>query len=289
MLSRFRLEEPDTIKEACDLLARFGEDSRVYAGGTELLLAMKEGLLHYERLVNIKKIPALTGVKLRNQSISIGALTTHRKLEGDPLLREHIPSFGQMERKVANVRVREVGTIGGNLCFAEPHADPGTLLLVLGAKLIAENASSWREIPVEQFFVDAYETCLESDELLTEIHIPLPVVRSAATYSKFGYLERPSVGIGLFLAWDQQGAIADVRIAVGAAGPKPRRVEEAEALLKGKIPEEATRMLARVGEIAGRAADTVSDLHGSSEYKEQVIGVLLNRTFQQLSQQILSS
>lgn len=289
MLSRFRLEEPDTIKEACDLLARFGEDSRVYAGGTELLLAMKEGLLHYERLVNIKKIPALTGVKLRNQSISIGALTTHRKLEGDPLLREHIPSFGQMERKVANVRVREVGTIGGNLCFAEPHADPGTLLLVLGAKLIAENASSWREIPVEQFFVDAYETCLESDELLTEIHIPLPVERSAATYSKFGYLERPSVGIGLFLAWDQQGAIADVRIAVGAAGPKPRRVEEAEALLKGKIPEEATTMLARVGEIAGRAADTVSDLHGSSEYKEQVIGVLLNRTFQQLSQQILSS
>src|SRR4051812_8493331 len=125
MLRRFRLEEPETIPEASDLLARHGESARVYAGGTELLLVMKEGLAHYERLVNVKKIPGLDQVKLDNGSISIGALATHRRLGAEPVLNQQLPALVALEKNVANIRVREVGTIGGNLCFAEPHADPG--------------------------------------------------------------------------------------------------------------------------------------------------------------------
>lgn len=285
MLRRFRLEEPESVKDASELLARHGESARIYAGGTELLLAMKEGLVHYERLINMKKIPGLDEVKLENGTIRIGALTSHRKLEHDPVLTRKLPAFVRMEHHVANVRVREVGTLGGNLCFAEPHADPGTLLMVLGARLVAEKASSKREIPVEQFFVDAYETCLEADELLTEIQIPALPERASAAYLKFGYLERPSVGVGLFIARDEGDRIADARIAVGCAGPKPKRVEEAEGLLKGKSAKDAASVLAHAGEVAGRAADPISDLHGSAEYKQHIAGVLLKRAFQQVSRQ----
>lgn len=282
MLRRFRLEEPQSVKDASELLARYGESAKVYAGGTELLLAMKEGLIHYERLINVKKIQNLDQVKQNDGTIHIGALSTHRKLACSPLLGEYLPAFVRMEQNVANLRVREVGTIGGNLSFAEPHADPGTLLLVLGAKLIAEKTSARREIPTEKFFVDAYETCLEADEILTGIEVPLPPVRSGVAYLKFGYLERPSVGVALFLALDGAGkAITDARLAVGCAGPTPRRIEEAEKLLKGKGFEEASRVIEKAGEIAGHAAQAISDLHGSQDYKEHIVQVLLKRVFHQ--------
>lgn len=288
MLRRFRLEEPESVRAASDLLAQHGETAKVYAGGTELLLAMKEGLVHYERLINIKNIPALDEIKLEDGAIRIGALSTHRKLGTFPLLRGRLPAFVQMEHDVANIRVREVGTLGGNLSFAEPHADPGTLLLVLGAKLSAEKASSTREIPMDQFFVDAYETCLEPDELLTEIKVPLLPARSGVTYLKFGYLERPSVGVALLLALDGEGSsIADARIAVGCVGPRPKRIEEAEALLKGRGFDEASRLIVKAGEVAGQASEAISDLHGSQDYKEHIVQVLSKRAFHQAYRQCL--
>jgi len=171
-----------------------------------------------------------------------------------------------------------VGTIGGNICFAEPHADPGTLLIALGAKMIAEQSSSKREITAEDFFVDAYETALQADEVLTKIQVPIPAPNARSAYLKFGYLERPSVGVAV--AFNLNGGVSGVRIAVGCAGPAPRRVAEAEALLEGKSKDEALRHVAEAGAAAGRAAQAISDLHGSQEYKEHIVGVLLKRAFQ---------
>jgi aerobic carbon-monoxide dehydrogenase medium subunit len=284
MLRRFRLEEPQTIPEASELLARHGDSARIYAGGTELLLVMKEGLAHYERLVNLKKIPGLDEVRRDNGVISIGALATHRRLTAETLLKENLLAFVAMEKNVANIRVREVGTIGGNLCFAEPHADPGALLLVLGAKIVAAKKSGRREIPIEKFFIDAYQTALEDDEILTEIRVPLLPARSAATYLKFGYLERPSVGVAICLTLDG-GAVRDARIAVGSAGPTARRIEAAEELLRGKSVEEATRRIGEAGTVAGSASDAISDLHGSKDYKEHIVGVLLKRAYTQAVEQ----
>jgi carbon-monoxide dehydrogenase medium subunit len=278
MLRRFRLEEPESVQEAAELLGRYGDSAKVYAGGTELLLAMKEGLIQYERLINVKTLKGLNEVKLDNQAISIGALCTHHELETAPLLKERLPALIELERNVANVRVRQTGTIGGNLCFAEPHADPGTLLLALGATLVAQKASSRREVAADDFFVDAYETSLEEDEVLTEIRIPAPAAKSGIAYLKFGYLERPSVGVAVALSLN--GGITDAKIAVGCAGPAPKRVPEAEGLLKGKSIEEANRNLAGAGQVAGRAAKAISDLHGAQDYKEHIVGVLLKRAFQ---------
>lgn len=278
MLRRFRLEEPESVQEAAELLGRYGDSAKVYAGGTELLLAMKEGLIQYERLINVKTLKGLNEVKLDNQAISIGALCTHHELETAPLLKERLPALIELERNVANVRVRQTGTIGGNLCFAEPHADPGTLLLALGATLVAQKASSRREVAADDFFVDAYETSLEEDEVLTEIRIPAPAAKSGIAYLKFGYLERPSVGVAVALSLN--GGITDAKIAVGCAGPAPKRVPEAEGLLKGKSIEDASRNLAGAGQVAGRAAQAISDLHGAQDYKEHIVGVLLKRAFQ---------
>lgn len=278
MLRRFRLEEPETVAEASELLSRFGESAKVYAGGTELLLAMKEGLVQYERLVNLKKLTGLSGVRQEGNEIRIGALCTHHQLEGSGLLQRHLPSLVKLEQNVANVRVRQAGSLGGNLCFAEPHADPGTLLMALGAKMVAGKSTGEREITAEEFFVDAYETSLQSDEVLTEIRVPVPADRFRSAYLKFGYLERPSVGVAV--AFNLNGVVSDVRVAVGCAGPAPRRVSEAEALLEGKSREEAQKNLAQAGLAAGRASQAISDLHGSQEYKEHIVGVLLKRAFQ---------
>lgn len=278
MLRRFRLEEPESVAEVSELLGRFGESAKVYAGGTELLLAMKEGLVQYERLINVKKLTALGDVTLADGALAIGALCTHHQLETSKLIADKLPALAKLEQNVANVRVRQVGTIGGNLCFAEPHADPGTLLTALGAKMTAEKSSSKREIAAEDFFVDAYETALQADEVLTSIQIPVPSPNGRSAYLKFGYLERPSVGVAV--AFNLNGGVSGVRIAVGCAGPAPRRVQEAEALLEGKSKDEAAANLAQAGVVAGQAAQAISDLHGSQEYKEHIVGVLLKRAFQ---------
>jgi carbon-monoxide dehydrogenase medium subunit len=276
MLRRFRLEEPESVSEVSELLGRFGDSAKIYAGGTELLLAMKEGLVEYERLINVKKLRC-KDVTVENGALAMGALCTHRELETSRAINEKLPALAKLEHNVANVRVRQVGTIGGNICFAEPHADPGTLLIALGAKMLAEKSSSQREIEAEKFFVDAFETALEPDEVLTKIVVPVPSPTGRSAYLKFGYLERPSVGVGL--AFNLNGQVNSMRIAVGCAGPAPRRVEEAEALLEGKSREEAERNLAQAGAIAGRAAQAITDLHGSQEYKEHIVGVLLKRAF----------
>lgn len=270
------MDEPESVAEVSELLGRFGDSAKIYAGGTELLLAMKEGLVDYERLINVKKLKC-KDVTVENGALSMGALCTHRELETSRAINEKLPALAKLEHNVANVRVRQAGTIGGNLCFAEPHADPGTLLIALGAKMIAEKSSSQREIDAEKFFVDAFETALEPDEVLTKIVVPVPSPAGRSAYLKFGYLERPSVGVGL--AFNLNGQVSSMRIAVGCAGPAPRRVEEAEALLEGKSREEAERNLAQAGALAGRAAQAITDLHGSQDYKEHIVGVLLKRAF----------
>src|SRR5262245_44067832 len=197
MLQPFVLEEPASIREASALLARYGEAARLYAGGTELLLVMKEGLLHYERLINLKTIVGLAGITREAGTLRIGAATTHRTLERAPEVRTHFPALAHLEAHVANVRVRATGTIGGNLCFAEPHADPGTLLQVYDASVRLARQESVRTVSVEAFCVGAFEVALEEDEILTEIHVPYLPEYTAAAYKKFGLLERPSVGVAV--------------------------------------------------------------------------------------------
>jgi carbon-monoxide dehydrogenase medium subunit len=286
MLQPFRLEEPELVGEASALLAQYGESARIYAGGTELLLVMKEGLLQYERLINIKPIAGLTGVCIADGTLCIGAATPHRTLERSPEVRANFPALAEMEAHVANVRVREVGTLGGNLCFAEPHADPGTLLQVYDASVQIERQNGSRTLALEDFFVGSFEVALEEDELLTAIRVPSLPDHSAAAYLKFGFLERPSVGVAVAVTATAEGVQA-VRLAVGCVGPVPRRMREAEAMLGNREIEAVRANLEAAGQLAGREADAITDLHGSADYKTYLVGVLLRRAFERAYQQAL--
>ena len=262
------------------MLAHFGEDASFYAGGTELLLAMKHDLLRYKHLIDVKVISGLDSIELRGGIIRIGATATHRGVERSPLIRSHLPVFVDMEQRVANVRVRNTGTLGGNLCFADPHSDPATLLLVLGASVVAEGPRGRREIPMEDFISDAYETSLGSDEVLTDIQVPVATPQQRAAYMKFQVHERPMLGLALVLETPDNGeSFRDVRVAVGCVSPRARRSAEAESLLTGSRSAVEGNLL-RAADALADSAELVDDQEGSAEYKRNLIQVFLRRAFQ---------
>ena len=280
----FNLHEPSSVQDAVSLLSNHGDDAKVYAGGTELLLAMKAGLLSYDHLVNIKAIQGLDDVTFNDGVLSIGSTATHRSLEMSPLLHQRYPLLADVERRVANVRVRNVGTLGGNLCFAEPHSDPGVALLLYDATVESVAGSGARSFPLEELQLGSYETGLQEDELLTGILVPQLPEGMRGVYLKFGYHHRPTLGMGVALKVTGR-VISDIRIALGSVSPKPVRVREAEERLRGasvadvlsNAPDEATLLVAEAGQLAANAAEPVDDMHGSAEYKEHLVKLFLAR------------
>ena len=278
----FRLHEPTTVEETVSVLSRLGETARLYAGGTELLLAMKSGLLAYDDLVNVKSVPGLDAITRDERSgvLNVGSAATHSAVERSSVVREHFPLLADVERHVANVRVRNVGTLGGNLCFAEPHSDPGALLLLYDAEAEIAGPAGRRTIPVEELQTGPYETSLAPDELLTAILVsPLPEGMRGA-YQKFGYHHRPTLGIAAAIR-ASNGVIDEVRLAVGSVSPIPRRLREAERLIEGELVSSVasgeSTAVAEAGRVAAQAADAMDDLHGSAEYKEHLVEVFVAR------------
>ncbi|TMB72702.1 MAG: hypothetical protein E6J52_12170, partial [Chloroflexi bacterium] len=173
MLRRFQVHRATTVAEAIELRIQFGDDAAVYAGGTELLLAMKLGVARWPHLIDIKPIAELRGIGLNENVLRIGATVTHWDLERDATVARAIPALSALERNVANVRVRAAGTLAGNIVFAEPHADPPTLLMALGARVLLAGAKGRRLIPLAEFVTGMYQTALASDEILVAVEVPV--------------------------------------------------------------------------------------------------------------------
>jgi carbon-monoxide dehydrogenase medium subunit len=184
-----------------------------------------------------------------------------------------------METKIANVRVRATGTLGGNLCFAEPHSDPANLLLCLGATVTIQGGKGERTVPMDELIVDAYETSIAMDEVLTSIEIPLPDKSQRTAYLKFQIHERPTLGLALLLNLGEGGKnITKARVVVGCISLKPCRSEKAEALLVGPR-DKVEKQLPQAAQILADLADPSDDLEGSAEYKRHLVGVFLRRAF----------
>lgn len=279
-LSRFEIHQPASVREASQMLAHYGEDAGIYAGGTELLLAMKHSALNYRHLIDLKVVPALNSIELRDGVLEIGATSTHRSIEGSAVVQQHQPVFSEMESQVANVRVRATGTLGGNLCFAEPHSDPATLLLVLGGKVTVESVHGSRVMPVGELIGGAYSSNLQAGEILTRITVPCAEPSHRSAYLKFQVHERPTLGLGLWLETPDDGrTFASARVAVGCVCPFPTRSAEAEKFLTG-TREEVEKRLHEAAEAIADAADLVDDHEGGAEYKRHIIHVFLRRVFQ---------
>ena len=278
-LSRFEIHQPASALEASQMLAHYGDEAGIYAGGTELLLAMKHSALKYRHLIDLKVVPGLNTIEVRNSELEIGATSTHRSIERSAIVQQHQPVLAEMESQVANVRVRATGTLGGNLCFAEPHSDPATLLLVLGAKVKVESAEGAREIPVDELIAGAYASNLQPGEILTNIIVPSATPSHRSAYMKFQVHERPTLGLGLWLETPDGGqTFTSTRVAVGCVCPFPTRGTAAEKSLTGSRGE-VERRLPEAADTIADAADLVDDHEGSIEYKRHLIHVFLRRVF----------
>jgi carbon-monoxide dehydrogenase medium subunit len=275
LLPPFQYHRPAELAAAHDLMARFGDEASAYAGGTEVLLAMKARVLRYAHLVDLKHIAALNGIRQDRGALVVGALTSHFRLATDPLIRRLIPAYAALSDGIANIRVRVAGTLGGNLCFAEPHADPPALLAALGASVTLRSAEATRAVPVAAFIEGEFTTVRRDDELLTEIRIPIPGVGERFCYRSFGHLERPAVGIAAGCI-PHEGAFR-YRVWAGAIAGRPIRLESLEKALQGVPPADVMEVLPKASVAAAGSLPAQSDLHGSADYKQHLAAVFMRR------------
>jgi carbon-monoxide dehydrogenase medium subunit len=276
-LPPFELHTPGTVEEASGLLELLGDDAVLYSGGTELLLVMKLGFADYQHLVDVKRIAELRRLEVANGVLEVGAAVTHREVERSPVVRERLPAFASMERGVGNLRVRSMGTMGGNLCFADPHSDPATFLLAAGGSLVCRRGDGpSRELPVEAFVEGPYRTALEPGELLTAVRLPEAGAGTGIAHEKMSLHERPAVTVTC-LARVEDGQVSSVRLAVGSVGNRPQRALAAEGALVGAPADALDGHLSTAAEAAAEAVDPVEDANGSVEYKRQLVRVLAAR------------
>jgi carbon-monoxide dehydrogenase medium subunit len=278
MIPRFSLARPRTLDEAFALHAGTAGEGAYVAGGTELLQVMKMGLAQFATLIDLKGLPELRGVELDGDgTLRIGAGVTHRELERHPLVIEHLPALAGLEAHLANVRVRNQGTLGGNLAFAEPHSDPATFLLACDARVELAGPAGRRRLPIDEFVLGPLFTAREPEEILVAIHVPAAPAGTGRAYDKAKFFERPAVAVAVQLAV-AGGLVTDARIAVGSITELPMLVAGAADALRG-APATDEGIAAAVGAArsALEALDAVDDLNGGAAYKRHLAGVLLER------------
>ena len=279
-MKNFDYLEPRTVAEACALLKQLGGEAKVFAGGAHLTILMKQGLLEPKSLINIKKIPELKGILYdATAGLTIGALVTHRELETSALVREKFPVLCEAEREVANIRVRNMGTVGGNLASGEPLTDLAQIFIALDGKARMTGPSGQRVILIEELFLDFYTTSLAEDEILTQVVLPPLPPRSGIDYIRFSsssVVDKPSAGVAVRLTLDSAGeTIQAARIVLGCVGATPVRARKAEALLMGR---KLTADLAQeAGAAASQECSPTSDLRGSEQYKRAIVKTLVKR------------
>jgi carbon-monoxide dehydrogenase medium subunit len=283
MLGSLQLLQPTTVDEASGALRDFAERGKIYAGGAELLLLMRHGFLQTEILVDVKKIDRLHRIALDNGALCIGACATHHTLETHPVVREHAPSLAYAESQVANVRVRNQGTLGGNLCFNDPHSDPGTVLLIHDATVTLGTQRGERHLPLGDFFLDVYETALEPDELMLDVQLPPLPEGMISAYLRLHRFQRPTLGVATAIKTND-GVIAESRLAVGCVGPKAQRLAELESKIQGNNINGAKRIIAEQKNYLRNVLRPVDDLLGSADYKLYMTSVMLGEAVEQAGQ-----
>jgi carbon-monoxide dehydrogenase medium subunit len=278
VIPRFALARPRSLPEAFAAFDAAGGDAAWLAGGTELLQVMKMGLAQFGTLIDIKGIAELRGLeRAADGAVRIGALTTHRELERSSLISEELPGLAALEARVANVRVRNTGTIGGNLAFAEPHSDPATFLLACDATIRLVGPRGPREMGVGEFVQGPLFTAREPDELLVDIVVPPLAPATGRAYDKIAYFERPAASVAVRLAL-VDGAIGEATVAVGSLTEVPTLVPEAAAAFRGADAHaDALREPVRAATDAFGGLDVFADLNGSADYKRHLAGILLGR------------
>lgn len=284
---KFDYIEPGSLREACELLEQHPDDAKVIAGGTALLIWMRMRLLNPRFVISLEKIPDFNYICYDDKDgLRIGAGARHREIELAPVVQSHYPLLHETFRKVAQPRIRNMGTIGGNLCQGDPLTDPGASLIALDAELTLSHSKGKRTLPLEEFFVDYYQTDLRPGEILTEIHVPPPIQPLGWSHIKFtprSEEDFATVGIALTVR-GQRDLCEDIRLALNSVAPTILRAKRAENILRGQQVTE--KLLQEMAETAATEVDPMDDNRGSAEYKRELVKVLVRRAAKEALQRI---
>lgn len=282
-MREFDFLEPASVEEASRMLADLGEDVRVIAGGTALMLAMRQRMLAPTHLISVARIERLRGIDFdAAQGLRIGALARHSDVACSPLVRQHAPVLASMAARVANPQVRNQGTIGGNLCYGDPSTDPPGCLMALDAQVVLGSVRGERVLSMQEFLLDYFVTALEPDELVLEIRVPPLAAGTVGVYTRYlrtAAEHRPLVSVA-FVARREGARCHAPRLVVGASTPVPTRLQRAEALLDGQTvtPE----LAAQAADVVAEDIAPVEDLRGSAAFRREMVRVNARRTVAEL-------
>jgi carbon-monoxide dehydrogenase medium subunit len=280
-IKSFDLLQPRSLAEASALLVHHGDEARPIAGGTTLVILMKQRAVHYPCLVDLQTVPGLDQITQGADGIHIGALVTHRAVERSPLVRRAMPVVAEAFGKIGNVRVRQTASVGGNLAHADYRLDPPPALLVLGATITAFGPQGSRTIPLQEFFCGMYETALEPGEILADVTIPFMPDGSKATYLKYSALSAndwPCLGVAALLA-KYNGRCRDLRLALGGVAATPVLIRHLEFVRGQNLSDPVIDEVLRV---VDTQIAPFADLRGSEWYKRQMARVFVKRAIAQL-------
>ncbi len=275
-MKSFDFLAPETLNEALFVLSQHGGSAKVIAGGTDLLLQMREGDLQPQVVISLLGLGELRGIEFHSrEGLRIGALTSLKELTRSPIVREHYPVLARTASYMASEQVRSLATVGGNLCNGAPSADLAPPLLALGARVCVTRLDGAQWMDLEQFFVGPGETVVEPQDLLKEIRLPPP--SGKCTYLRHTprvYMDIAVVGVA---AWVMQidGRISEAHIALGAVAPVPLRARKAEAALQDRQP--TAEAVDEAAKLAAEESRPIDDLRGGAAYRRHIVGVLTRR------------
>ncbi len=274
----FEYVRPGSVAEAARFLADNEDDALAIGGGTAAVVLMNMGVLRPRYVVDLSGLDELRRMDATDAGLRLGALTTLRSLERETMVRDGWGLLAEAASQVANVRVRNVATIGGSIAYGEPQTDTPVALIAMGATVGVSGPERQREVALADFFHGPYETALETGELITGISVPRPAGRTGGCHVKFtvGSPEnKPVANAAAMVRLDDAGHCADVSIVMGAVGPVPVVASDAAGKLWGEVPSES--LIAEVAAAASEAADPIDDLRGPVWYKRRIIKVLVGR------------
>lgn len=284
-LSRFDYYAPETIDEACKLATEIGEGAMFMAGGTDLLIKVKRNMLDPKAVIDIKNIKELEEINFDEKNgLTIGATATLTSIENNTLIKEKYPAIADAAHATANVQVRNMGSVVGNLCNAAPSAENAPVLMAMGAQVTIVSQEGTKSIPLDEFFKGPGQTVLKQGEVITSVNVPIPPEGSGTSYqhiSARGKVDISAVGVGAMLIMD--GDICkDARIFLGAVAPTPIMAVNAQNVLKGNnITEE---LLQTAGLEASKECKPITDMRATAEYRTLMVAVLTGRAIDQSRQ-----
>lgn len=275
---RFDYSAPTTVDQAVNLLVKGGRDTRIMAGGTDLLVRIRHRMVFPRRIVSLKQITGLNTIAFdAKRGLTIGATALLADVAAHPKVRRYYPTVAQAAGSTANVQVRNMGTVVGNLCNASPSADNAPTLMAMGATVEIAGPEGSRTIALDRFFKGPGVTALEAGELVTAIRVPRPPAGTGTAYhslSQRGKLDCSAVGVGTMIILDGERC-TDARLVVGACAPVPMRTEKAERMLVGKRMTDT--LIRQAAQTASEETSPITDVRASAPYRWKMVTVLTIR------------